>query len=133
MTLKKKSKVLLRIHDLAVEKLSDIYDDFRADEARNFFNSREEIEAFTATPGRAEDYLNGEYGTNQIYSYRAIALIERIDEITGVVIDAVRAELKDVSVCSDTIELYLKELEEFIILRKSDSGMSSPTNCLIHS
>jgi radical SAM superfamily enzyme YgiQ (UPF0313 family) len=116
----KKSKVLLRIHDLAVEKLSDIYDDFRADEARNFFNSREEIEAFTATPGRAEDYLNGEYGTNQIYSYRAIALIERIDEITGVVIDAVRAELKDASVCSDTIEMYLNELKEFIILRKSD-------------
>lgn len=59
-----KSRIISRIHELALERLADIYADFHEDEVRNFFTTQDEIEHFISRSDTIERYLSGEYGTN---------------------------------------------------------------------
>ena len=115
-----KSSVMKRIHEMALERLADIYAKFHQDEERNFFRTRQDIEKFISRPKALDDYLHGAYGTNQIYAYRTIALTERLRDITDIAIEAVREELIQSGQHDGVVAGYLGELRDFIILRKSD-------------
>jgi radical SAM superfamily enzyme YgiQ (UPF0313 family) len=115
-----KSRIVSRIHEIALVKLKDIYDQFHKDEERNFFKSASDIEEFVARDTAVEDYINGDYGANQIYEYRAISLTERIKEITEIAIEALCQELSETNNNNDLMQKYIEELKAFILLRKSD-------------
>lgn len=116
----KKSRIIIRIHDMAIIALADIYERFHKDEERNFFSSREEIEQFLSADTAVEAYSDGRYGANQIYVYRALSLTERIEEITEIAVRALQEELVALGSYDKLMEMYLVELREFIILRKSN-------------
>lgn len=115
-----KSRIVKRIHDLALVRLADIYDQFHKDEERNFFKTRDDIESFIARDTAISDYLSGEYGTNQIYAYRSLALTQRLKDITDIAMESLREELKAAGKLTPLVEAYLRDLRAFVLLRKSD-------------
>ncbi len=104
----------------AGEILPDLFKEFREDEARNFWESEEEMKAFLAQKGTLEKYMSGEYGTHQIFHIRSKALVERFDEVTNIAFCAVRNLLEDADKMDGECEYYLDELREYILLSKGN-------------
>jgi radical SAM superfamily enzyme YgiQ (UPF0313 family) len=115
-----KSKLIWRIHEEAMNKIAEVYDAFHEDEERNLFSSQDEIERFITQEDTLEKSMNGYYGANQIYKFRAIALVERLKDIVNIAISALARELKDAGSSNPLIQTYLAELKEFVFLRKAN-------------
>jgi radical SAM superfamily enzyme YgiQ (UPF0313 family) len=119
----RRSTVVERIHRLvtsAAGPLQPLYDELRLSEARNFFDRRDELEAFLARPGTIDAYLRGEYGVNHIYKARTTALFTRFETMATIAADAVRAELEERGLLDATLDCYLSELVQVAVARKSD-------------
>jgi len=115
-----RSRIIMRIHELAMQRLKKMYKRFDEDEERNFFCSREAIKRFLSQPNAVQLYVEGEYGKNQIYAFRASALINCFKKITEIAIDAVQQELELEGLYNSKMQTYLDELKDFIFLKKSD-------------
>lgn len=116
-----RSKLIGKIHAMAMEaggKVEDLYRRFRADEERNFWKSRDELEAFLSGGGIYE-YLSGNYGANQIFKYRSIAVFELLEEIAEIALAAMRAELREKNLLDPLLDQYFTELRGVISARKS--------------
>ena len=100
--------------------LADLYEEFRTAEMKNFFNSVEELEEFLGRPGTMDAYYRGEYGVNHIYMSRAIALSTLFEEIAMFTKKAVKSELAVRGVLDPTLELYLDELYQVMVARKTN-------------
>lgn len=119
----KKSTVLGRIHQLARSEtgpLAELYAEFRAAEGRNFFERRDELETFLGRPDTMDAYLRGEYGINHIYQARSAAFLGLFERIAALAHAAVHAELLEQGILDETLELYLRELQQVAIARKSE-------------
>jgi radical SAM superfamily enzyme YgiQ (UPF0313 family) len=119
----RRSVLLNRIYRSVRESdgpLATLYRQFRDDETRNFFASREELEAFLEHPGTMDAYLGGEYGTNHIYMTRAIALMRHLSEVAAFAREALRAELSERGLLDSTLDLYLDELYDVIVASRTD-------------
>ena len=117
-----KSELILKFHEAAVTpggELEDLYRRFREDEARNFFKSKKDLEEFLSQPEGFNAYISGEYGANQIFTYRSIAVFELLEKATDVALNAFRAELRRRSLMQPILEQYLDELKDLILARKS--------------
>jgi radical SAM superfamily enzyme YgiQ (UPF0313 family) len=117
-----KSKVLARIHELVRARkgpLAEIYDEFRQGESRNFFERRADLEAFLSHPETMPAYLRGEYGVNHIYKARSAALLGFFEQIATIATEAVTAELAEHGLVDDALQLYLRELLQVAVARKS--------------
>jgi radical SAM superfamily enzyme YgiQ (UPF0313 family) len=117
-----RSAVLERIYRLARAAegpLAELYTEFRTAECQNFFEHLDELEAFLRRPGTMDAYLRGEYGVNHIYKARSVALLTLFEEISQLATDAVRAALADHGILDPTLELYLSELQQVSVARKS--------------
>jgi tRNA A37 methylthiotransferase MiaB len=117
-----KSKVMGRIHQLAraaTGSLAEIYAEFRVGEGRNFFERRDDLEEFLSRPDTMDAYLRGDYGVNHIYKARTTALLTFFDQIAAIAREAVSAELADHGLMDATLELYLDELLQVAVARKS--------------
>jgi radical SAM superfamily enzyme YgiQ (UPF0313 family) len=118
-----RSTTLLRIyHSVRASEgpLSALYEEFRNAEKKNFFSSGEELEEFLRRPGTMDAYLRGEYGVNHIYMSRSIALITLFEEIAAFTKKAVKAELEERGLLDPTLELYLEELYQVLVARKTN-------------
>jgi hypothetical protein len=118
-----RSRVMNRIHELAGNSegtVAKLYDEYRSDESRNFWEHREDLEAFLSTPKGVDAYLSGENGGNQIYRYRTVAF-ENLEEISRLPIEAIRLELQSEGILDSVLSLYLEELRSIIIKRKSNA------------
>ena len=127
-----RSRIIMRIHEIAMQRLPILYEQFDKDEESNFFSSREEINRFISMPDAVEHYVKGEYGKNQIYAFRANALLNDFKNITEIAIDAMKKELEAVGHFDRHMQEYLDELEHFIFLKKSDLfnlGVKHKLNC----
>ncbi len=117
-----KSTVLQRIHGLSRATpgpVADLYTEFRTAEGRNFFETREELEAFLGRPDTMSAYLRGDYGVNHIYKARSTALLFLFEDIAALAHQAVRAELQERSLLDPVLERYLAELFQLAVARKT--------------
>jgi tRNA A37 methylthiotransferase MiaB len=119
----KKSSLIEKIHDIVKTTSGEIgalYDRFKEDEERNFWETEQEVLEFLTVGNGFDAYLNGEYGSNQIYKYRTDAVNELFEEISKIVIMALEILIKDAGQYDDLIERYIAELHSILIKRKSD-------------
>jgi hypothetical protein len=118
-----RSEFILAAHDQIIDGegvLPGLYVEFREEEKRNLWESREELQAFVQQPGVIDRYINGEYGTNELYKYRALAVFSHIDALHEVAYDVGRSLLTGRGAYNDAIEQYLTQLSEFSLMRKHD-------------
>lgn len=118
-----RSEMVAGYHEMAMVsggKLEELYNDFRADENRNFWQSETDLEAFLFQSDGLDTYLSGYYGANQIFKYRSIAVFELLEETTDVAIATTRAELLSRNLLDPLLEKYLDELKMVILARKSE-------------
>ncbi len=119
----RRSEFIKRAYDLIVNgggTMAKLYADFRAEERKNLWDDLAKVEAFTRKPGTIERYIAGEYGTNELYKYRALAVFDGIEALHEVAFEAARTLLDEAGELSDKIEHYLGELARFSLLRKRD-------------
>ena len=117
-----KSKVIARIYDLVRNSdgaLAEIFAEFRTGEGRNFFEHRDELETFLTRPETMDAYLRGDYGVNHIYKARTTAILTIFEEIAAIAHQAVRTELQEHGLLDKTLDLYLNELLQVVVARKS--------------
>ncbi|WP_173977815.1 radical SAM protein [Magnetospirillum sp. UT-4] len=98
--------------------IPDLYRAYRVEEARNLWDSGEGLAAFLAQPGVIDRYLSGEYGTNEIYKYRALAMFENMPALHDVAFGAARSLLEAHGVWNAEVEAYLAQLKTFSQTRK---------------
>ncbi len=119
-----RSALMMRTHDLATKDGGDVaqlYRDFRDDETKNFWKTNAELEAFLAKGG-LDAYRSGKLGSNQILRFRARAIFELLAEASEIIFTAMRQELSERGLLDAALELYLKELQELLLARKSQVG-----------
>ena len=110
---------IARIVDSADPRLRALYDEFTEAESKNFFATREELDEFLARPDAIDEYLRGAYGVNHIYTGRTTALMSLFGVLAGMAHEAVTTELRERSLLDPLLTLYLDELLEVTIARKS--------------
>lgn len=106
--------------------IAKLYAEFREEEKRNLWMSRNEVEAFTEKDGVIERYISGEYGTNELYKYRALAVFSNLKTLHEIAFAAAREMLTNAGELSDEMEVYLEELADFSLTRKLDTLNTTP-------
>ena len=96
-----------------------LYIDFRNEEKKNLASNRKALEEFTERPGTIERYIDGEYGINEMYKYRAVAVFHHIELLHEIAYQVARGILTEKGSLDGEIENYLSELCEFGLMRKS--------------
>lgn len=99
--------------------ISKLYADFRDEEENNLAGHLEDLEAFVQTPGVIRQYVDGEYGTNELYKYRALAVTEHLASVHQVAYETARSLLEREGKIDDQTDHYLTELNEFSLMRKT--------------
>ncbi|MAF80577.1 hypothetical protein CL628_01035 [bacterium] len=102
------------------DALAHIFRDYKEDEDKNFWSSKEELETFLKTPEAIEKYLSGEYGANQIMQFRSLAFVEHMDDVSAIAFATARKLLDEVGAVHEQTDDYLGELAQYIKLKKSD-------------
>jgi len=132
----KRSAIIARIHDIVGERggvLGALYAAYEADEARNFWPTAEAIDTFVHQQGGIDRYLAGEYGANQIYRFRTLAILDHFEELLEVVFAAVRDELGRLSLMDILISRYLDDLRRILLACKSRLGdLGYVNNLTVH-
>lgn len=118
-----RSEFILAAHDQIVNGegvLPQLYTQFREEEKGNLWNTREELEIFIQQPGVIDRYIEGEYGTNELYKYRALAVFHHIEALHDVAYEVAKNLLKQREAYTDSVADYLSELRQFSLMRKRD-------------
>ena len=100
--------------------LASLYTDYRAEEKKNLWSDLDKLESFTTEPNVVDRYIDGEYGTNELYKYRAIAVFEHLELLHSVALKAARQLLNAGNQLDALTDQYLTELARFGCLRKQD-------------
>ncbi len=111
---------LFKIHEIVKknELIYGFYKDFAKEEEKNLWKNEQELRDFTNKSGVIEKYISAEYGTNEIYKYRAIAVFQHMDELHRIAYAAADQLLTERGCNTPDIAQYLKELVEFSLMRK---------------
>lgn len=120
----KRSALLVRVHDIVSRSsgpLSAVYAAFEADENKNFWESPEKLADFVANGG-IDGYLSGDYGSNQIYKFRTLALLERFDEICETIFEALKAEMAVHRIVDSALDDYMSQLAELLRASRGNLG-----------
>jgi len=118
----KRSELILKIHELSLKHktFSKFYDEFNKEEKDNLTDNPDALENFAKEPGIIEQYIDGTYGTNELYKFRAIAVFHHIKELHEIAYEAAKHILNKNEMFNEKVQNYLEELFDFSILRKSD-------------
>lgn len=100
--------------------ISDLYKDFRKEEKENLWNDLTEWEVFLNQPGVIDRYISGEYGFNELYTYRAIAIFQHIEDVHEIAFGVATDILKEKGSLTGILNSYLTEVHEFSLLCKRD-------------
>jgi radical SAM superfamily enzyme YgiQ (UPF0313 family) len=98
----------------------DIYRSYREEEDKNIWAQLEEVEDFVVEPGVIERYELGEYGANELYRARALAVFQNMGSLHDIAFSIARSLLGKKAVDDEITEQYLSELHEFSVIRKKD-------------
>jgi len=118
----KRSDLIRVIHELATRPdspLRKLYEDYRADEERNFWDDEESLRAFLATPEALEGYRAGKYGTNQVYMYRTLGMATHLDDVIDIMTKAVADRLAAQVLSDPKVGQYISELRQVMLAIKS--------------
>ena len=99
--------------------LAKLYAEFRAEEEKNLWQDMDEVETFVKEDGVIDRYVDGEFGTNELYKYRALAVFEHIEALHETAFSVARDLLRAQDAITNEAGAYLDELSEFSLLRKS--------------
>lgn len=119
----KPSALLRRIHERIVEDrglFAELYGNYQADELKNQWESRGEIERFFSAPGVYQKYIDGDYGSNEIYAYRALFLFRHMHEVHELAFESARDLVRRNGVGDNAYQQYLEELQDYSYKRKVD-------------
>jgi radical SAM superfamily enzyme YgiQ (UPF0313 family) len=117
-----RSNFLREVHIRAVgenDVISGLFDAFRIEEEKNLWEDEEALAAFFQQPSVMGRYLDGEFGTNEIYKYRALAVFSHMQELHDIAFGAARSLLRACGSTDDTF-IYLDELAAFSLARKQN-------------
>jgi radical SAM superfamily enzyme YgiQ (UPF0313 family) len=116
-----RAEFLFKIHELVKKNdlVSSFYRDFAKDEEENLWKDERELRDFMSQPKKIDEYLRGDYGTNEIYKYRAIAVFNNIEEIHKIVYQASCELLDAKGLLNKDCSSYLNELKRFSLMRKA--------------
>ena len=117
----KRSEFIKQLHQMSINHpvFGKLYIDFRNEEKKNLASNRKALEEFTERPGTIERYIDGEYGINEMYKYRAVAVFHHIELLHEIAYQVARGILTEKGSLDGEIENYLSELCEFGLMRKS--------------
>lgn len=118
-----RSDFIKEVHNRIIngnDVLTELYRDFRSEEQRNLWNDLQDLQHFTVEPGVIQQYIDGQYGTNELYKYRALAVFHHIKALHDVAYGVARDLLTESEVVDLDVTGYLEELYEFSLMRKSD-------------
>jgi len=116
-----RSDFIQAAYDLVVNDdtvIAERYREFRAEEKRNLADKIEDLETFTQTPRVIERYVDGEFGTNELYKYRALAVFHDLEALHEVAYAVARSLLERSGKLDGQVDQYLTELSEFSLMRK---------------
>ncbi len=99
-------------------EIAALYEQFREEEGKNTWESLDKLEAFTREPGVIDKYIVGEYGTNELYKYRALGVFQHLAALHDLVYGAALGLLEGRGALSQETKIYLSELKDFSLLRK---------------
>lgn len=117
------SRLLAMAHEVGLQAagpLEEVYAGFRQETHESLWENREELEAFVSTPGVIRRYILGEFGSNELFKYRAIGFFQKQQELHEVLYSCA---LKILSSLEDTTAMdfqYLAELKQFSLLKKHE-------------
>ena len=98
--------------------IQKLYEGFRKEEQKNTWESYDMLDAFLRQDGCIDKYISGEYGTNELYKYRALAVFEHLPALHDLAYGAAYSLLAGYNRLTDEAKSYLSELKEFSLLRK---------------
>lgn len=99
-------------------EIHSLYEDFREEERKNTWESYDKLDAFVKQDGCIDKYIAGEYGTNELYKYRALAVFQHLPALHDLVYGAAYSLLEERGCLTDEARSYLSELKDFSLLRK---------------
>ncbi len=100
--------------------ISGLYKEFRKEEKKNLWKGQAELEAFFKQHGVIDRYVSGEHGFNELYTYRAIAIFQHIEEVHEIAFGVATDILKEKGSLTDILKSYLEEVHQFSLLCKRD-------------
>ncbi|MAH84023.1 MAG: hypothetical protein CBB68_06615 [Rhodospirillaceae bacterium TMED8] len=98
----------------------EIYQNYRQEEDDNLWQHLEEVESFIASPGVIERYALGEFGANELYRARALAVFENMENLHDIAFTVARQLLAQREPLEKKVDLYLEELFRFSLNRKKN-------------
>lgn len=101
-------------------EVARLYAEFNAEENKNTWEKLSVLEEFVAKEGVLDRYIAGEYGTNELYKYRALAVFQHLPALHEIVYSSARKLLAGREALSPELESYLSELKDFSLLRKAE-------------
>lgn len=118
-----RSEFIMAVHEFATGDggvLQSLYNDFREEEKKNLWDQIEPVEEFVTGAGVIKQYVDGEYGTNELYKYRALAVFKEIDSLHQLAFTVARNLLASHGLMDEAADTYLSELSKFSLMRKRD-------------
>jgi len=87
---------LYRIYeDSRSERFDGMVADFLGDTEGELWDRFADLDAFTADPEVIERYIEGEFGSNLIFRYKAVSMTERFDAVCDVALSTMRDTLRE--------------------------------------
>jgi len=114
--------VLCYLHgheELYSPKVSEIFDSFRDQTMNDLFASYEDAKNIVLTDEIIERYVDGELGINELLVHKGL-LYSELGDIAGLLILSVKEVLARRGQLTEAVELYLSQLRDLIVCRKSN-------------
>jgi hypothetical protein len=105
--------------ELYTPKMKEIIESFIKSTRDDLYDSYEEAEAYVLSPKIIKKHISGELGINELLVHKMQLYLE-LEDITGVLLKALKNYLAEKGLLNINVERYLEQLGEFIICRKSD-------------
>jgi hypothetical protein len=105
--------------DLYPPAVRRILAEFVHETSSDLFDTREEAERFVLTPEVIGRYIGGELGINELLVHKA-KLFQELPAISRLLVEGVKASLRERDLLAPAVERYLDELLRFIVHAKRD-------------
>ena len=113
-------KIHERRHELP-EVLSELYKQFRQETMDELWDSEAELLSFAKNEATIQKYVEGEYGSNLIFKYKAIAFVKLMDAIHDIAFSVANDLIISKKIDDrQTILDFLHELKTYSLLKKRD-------------
>ncbi|MCE5181928.1 MAG: cobalamin-dependent protein [Betaproteobacteria bacterium] len=100
-------------------RMAEIFDSFVKDTCKDIFAEKKDIEAYILGKDVLEKHVSGELGNNEILDHKALCYLN-FKETTKFIFEMSRNFLGAAVHVDDTLQLYLADLEKFILCRKNN-------------